>query len=88
LASQLGSETAVLMGSLHAGDPLDGGPKPEPRHHPVSRFRHDARHGQGRIRRVSTREQNLDAQVDLLEKVSCARVFVDKVSGKLARRPH
>src|SRR4051794_21375368 len=37
--------------------------------------------------RVSTREQNTDAQLDALREAGCARVFVDTASGKLARRP-
>lgn len=37
--------------------------------------------------RVSTREQNIEAQTDLLAEAGCEKVFVDKVSGKLARRP-
>lgn len=37
--------------------------------------------------RVSTREQNLDAQRDALTAAGCERVFVDSASGKLASRP-
>lgn len=37
--------------------------------------------------RVSTREQNLDAQRDALTAAGCEKVFVDSVSGKLASRP-
>jgi predicted site-specific integrase-resolvase len=37
--------------------------------------------------RVSTREQNIEAQTDLLAEARCEEVFIDKVSGKLARRP-
>lgn len=37
--------------------------------------------------RVSTREQNIDSQLDALRDAGCERVFADKVSGKLARRP-
>lgn len=37
--------------------------------------------------RVSTREQNIDAQLDALAAAGCERVFLDKVSGKLAHRP-
>src|SRR5688572_16250981 len=37
--------------------------------------------------RVSTRDQNLDAQADALRGAGCEEVYVDKASGKLARRP-
>jgi DNA invertase Pin-like site-specific DNA recombinase len=37
--------------------------------------------------RVSTREQHEESQVDILTVEGCERVFVDKVSGKLASRP-
>ncbi|WP_237710462.1 recombinase family protein [Saccharopolyspora spinosa] len=37
--------------------------------------------------RVSTRDQHPDAQKDALEAAGCEKVFIDKVSGKLARRP-
>lgn len=37
--------------------------------------------------RVSTAEQNLDLQVDALEKAGCQRVFTDVVSGARAERP-
>lgn len=37
--------------------------------------------------RVSTRDQNPDAQRDALTAAGCETVFVDKASGKLARRP-
>lgn len=37
--------------------------------------------------RVSTRDQNPDAQRDALAVAGCDEVFVDKASGKLARRP-
>ncbi|MEE1808060.1 recombinase family protein [Streptomyces sp. BE133] len=37
--------------------------------------------------RVSTKGQNLDRQITLLEGAGCARIFTDKKSGKNAERP-
>ena len=37
--------------------------------------------------RVSTRDQNPDAQTDALTAAGCTEVFVDRASGKLAKRP-
>jgi len=37
--------------------------------------------------RVSTRDQNLELQLDALNKVGCERIFTDKLSGALVERP-
>lgn len=37
--------------------------------------------------RVSTLDQNLDAQKDALEAAGCEKVFIDKVSGTVKERP-
>lgn len=37
--------------------------------------------------RVSTREQNLDSQIDQLSQTGCSKVFTDKISGTSKDRP-
>jgi len=37
--------------------------------------------------RVSTQDQNLDAQRDALEKIGCAQIFEEKITGKKKERP-
>lgn len=37
--------------------------------------------------RVSTRDQNIDSQIDMLKAAGCERVFVDKASGAKESRP-
>ena len=37
--------------------------------------------------RVSTREQNLDSQLDLLRQAGCAKIITDKISGASTDRP-
>ena len=37
--------------------------------------------------RVSTKDQNLNLQLDALEKAGCDRIFTDRISGKSRSRP-
>ena len=37
--------------------------------------------------RVSTTAQNLDAQIDLLKKEGCTKIYADKISGTKKERP-
>ncbi|MRN51378.1 transposon DNA-invertase, partial [Brucella sp. 10RB9214] len=37
--------------------------------------------------RISTLEQNLDLQIDALNKAGCEKIITDKISGSVAERP-
>ncbi len=37
--------------------------------------------------RVSTRQQDLSRQLDLLEKYNCHKIYTEKISGTQANRP-
>jgi DNA invertase Pin-like site-specific DNA recombinase len=61
----------------------------EPRDDPCTRLRTSAQTTSeiDSYGRVSTRDQNPDAQRDALISVGCEQVYIDKASGQLARRP-
>ena len=37
--------------------------------------------------RVSTRDQNMEMQLDALDMAGCKRIFIDKLSGAQVERP-
>ncbi|GEM_PF-3642224 len=37
--------------------------------------------------RVSTRDQNLDLQIEALQKAGCEKIFEEKISGSTKNRP-
>ena len=37
--------------------------------------------------RVSTKDQNLDLQIEALEKAGCEKIFQEKISGATKNRP-
>ena len=37
--------------------------------------------------RVSTHDQNLDSQLDALQKADCEQIFQEKITGKTKDRP-
>lgn len=37
--------------------------------------------------RVSTRDQNLDLQIEALEKAGCEKIYQEKISGTTKNRP-
>ncbi|MGY5394740.1 recombinase family protein, partial [Acinetobacter sp. NigerLNRRAM0016] len=37
--------------------------------------------------RVSTHDQNLDSQLDALQKADCEQIFQEKITGKIKDRP-
>jgi DNA invertase Pin-like site-specific DNA recombinase len=39
-----------------------------------------------RCARVSTHDQNLNLQKDALEKAGCEKIYVDEISGTVAKR--
>ena len=98
LAQGSGHGVAGRKAATYRRDPALGGvprdltqrpcPKQRPIHHSSHRFWHAGRMGDllG-YARVSTIEQKAHLQTDALKKAGCIRVWTDKASGSLDRRP-